>query len=211
MIEQSPDKLLNALRNIPFWLLLGLAVASFGLLFFPGLGSVDPAHVRKIWGGYFWCAAILFSTLAVAKAVAQIAEFAKSKSTTPSLAIVPVRPRCAWRTVETEKGFYTQLELLLRVTNLRSEQTRLLDFQVVSPRKWRSARTTNLYVSDVTEDSYDPMRVVQSRQTASVSCSFLIEGTYGKSGKSLTAVVAICDQFGSKTKHSVVFQPPASR
>jgi len=43
---------LSVLRTLPVWLLAGLAVAGYAILFAPAFAGIDPADFRTQWGQF---------------------------------------------------------------------------------------------------------------------------------------------------------------
>ena len=53
---------LSTLRTLPVWMLGGLALAGYAVLFAPAFGGIDPADFRIQWGVWVWIEALTFST-----------------------------------------------------------------------------------------------------------------------------------------------------
>jgi hypothetical protein len=77
---------LAVLRTLPVWLLAGLALAGYGVIFIPGFGGIDPNGFRAEWGVWVWIEAIGFSVLTVTRAIdssiTAYLEHQKKKATT---------------------------------------------------------------------------------------------------------------------------------
>ena len=57
---------LSVLRTLPVWVLAGLALAGYAVLFIPAFGGIDPTGFRTQWGVWVWIEALVFSVLALA-------------------------------------------------------------------------------------------------------------------------------------------------
>jgi hypothetical protein len=64
--------ILTALRALPVWVLGGLAVAGYAVLFLPAFGAITPVALdafRANWGVWAWVEVVAFSTLAIGRAI----------------------------------------------------------------------------------------------------------------------------------------------
>jgi hypothetical protein len=59
----------STLRALPVWVLAGLALAGYAVLFAPGFGGVDPTVFRTQWGVWVWIEALTFSILTIARGI----------------------------------------------------------------------------------------------------------------------------------------------
>src|SRR5687767_14986870 len=65
--------ILSGLRELPIWLLSGLAIAAYVVLFIPMVGTLDLSEVRRTWGVWIWMAALTLTVLTVTRAIDAIA------------------------------------------------------------------------------------------------------------------------------------------
>src|SRR5215813_1218043 len=60
---------LSVLRTLPVWVLAGLALAGYAVLFAPGFAGIEPTDFRDRWGTWIWIEAIVFSVLAIVRGI----------------------------------------------------------------------------------------------------------------------------------------------
>jgi hypothetical protein len=92
--------ILSALRTLPIWVLAGLALAGYAVLFVPAFGGIDPKSFRAQWGVAIWIEALTFSMLTVARAlevaVSSYLLHRKAPEARRALRLVPRHQQCWW-------------------------------------------------------------------------------------------------------------------
>src|SRR5713226_2824796 len=110
------SNLLSILRTLPVWLLAGLALAGYAVIFTPGFAGIDPSGFRTEWGVWVWIEAIGFSVLTVTRAIESgintYLEHQRNKAGRRALRLVPRQQQCWWHLAKQRDGsFVSQISL----------------------------------------------------------------------------------------------------
>ena len=91
---------LSTLRTLPLWLLGGLAIAGYAVLFLPAFGGIDPTGFRTQWGVWIWIGAVTFSILTLTRgldlAVTGFHARRTAEQARRALQLVPRHQQCWW-------------------------------------------------------------------------------------------------------------------
>jgi hypothetical protein len=191
--------ILANLRNVPLWLLVGLAAASYALLFVAPVSNVNVSAFRNQWGIWFWIAAVAFSALAVAKAADLIAHYARNlrvQRMGRPLRVVPRTGNRRWTLTQQQDGsFVSQLSLDVVVANVTDQPVRVVAARLIGPNPGADLMNSvaMLNEADRVAHTFD---AVPARWSATVNLFFLVHRKLAPQGTPLTISVGVTDQFG---------------
>src|ERR1700685_990508 len=130
---------LSILRTLPVWLLAGLALAGYAVIFVPGFGGIDPNEFRTKWGIWVWIEAIGFSVLAITRGiesgVAAYLEHRKIKQERRALRLVLHHRQCWWHLAkQRDDSFVSQITVDVEAANLTDRPVRIVKVRLIRPR-----------------------------------------------------------------------------
>jgi len=134
-MDENASKLLQALKDFPFWLLVGLSIATNISLFAPAIAA-EMTAVYRPWliGG-----AVLFSVLAVTRAVGLILQWSSLRKAAAegrrTFHISPIEQQSHWSVSRQSDGSSTtQIAASLFVKNRRQNSLYLVKANLIKPK-----------------------------------------------------------------------------
>jgi hypothetical protein len=193
--------ILSALRGLRVWLLAGLALSGWAVLFLPPFAGIDPQPFRHDWGVWVWIEAIVFSILAVARgadaAISACIAYRKAKLGSPSLRLVPRLTQCWWHLAKQKDGRFTsQLSLAVHATNLTDLPVRFVKARLIRPKPKGQVFNGEVMLPKKDSPYHSQEHAVPPHDSLIASVHLIVSGAVGKRAKPLHAIIGITDQFG---------------
>jgi hypothetical protein len=207
---------LSALRTLPVWLLGGLAIAGYAVLFAPAFGGIDPAGFRTEWGVIAWVWAIAFSILAVARGldsgVIAYRLHRKSSGAGRVLRFVPHHHQRWWHlTKQKDDSFTSQISLDVEVANLSDRPVRLIKVRLIRPRTKGDPLHADATLPMAGSPYHSHKHPVPPHQSVRAHLHILARGALAKQGRPIRVTVGITDQFGYEYKLKGIRIPTSDR
>jgi hypothetical protein len=207
--------ILTALRALPIWLLAGLALAAYGMLFIPPVGNVDATGFRSTWGVWIWITALTFTALTLARcfdaAIAGYREYRRSREARQVLKLIPRHQQRWWHLAKQRDDTYmTQMSLDVDAINLTDRPIRIMKVRIVKPR---SAKIVHADASlPAAGTTYHSSRhPVPPRGTVPVSIHVMARGRLAAQGTPLRVTFGITDQAGEEHYVKVILDSQDKR
>lgn len=191
--------ILTALRNLPFWILISLALAGYAVLFIPPFGGIDADEFRRQWGVWIWVEAIAFSILAAARSLdAAVGAYGARRRAIASqrfLRFVPLDQRHWWHLAKQKDNSYiSQIGIDLQASNTSDRPVQIVQVQLIRPR-------ANVAQADVTlpmagSPYHSSRHPVPPHGTVPVSVHIMVRKVLGTQGQPIRITVKITDQYG---------------
>jgi len=203
---------LSTLRTLPVWLLAGLALVGYALLFLPSFGGVEIDALRKEWGILFWIEAVAFSILALTRSVDAIVRAYQAHrlrtDERPALRLVPRLRQCWWHLAKQKDGsFITQISLDVEATNLTDHPVRIIKARIIRPKPKIFLVHGDVMLPSKGSPYHSEKHAVPPRDTATASIHLMVRGMLATRGKTLRATIGITDQFGHEYRLKRVVIP----
>jgi len=194
---------LSALTTLPVWLLLGLAVAGWVVLFGPPLGDIDIAAFRHQWGSWVWVEAIAFSILFIARmGEGSVRAYWSHKATVADrrpLRFVQLDHECWWHLAKQQDDSYvSQIRTDILMSNTSHRPIKIVKAQLLRPRA-DLAQVTPLIPGRVSPEGgvhYD----IPAHGTARASIHIMARGSLAHRRTPLSVTVKLTDQYGEEYK-----------
>jgi hypothetical protein len=94
------NDILSTLRKLPVWMLGGLALAGYAVLFLPGFAGINPGQFRTQYGVWVWIEAVSLSILALTRGLDTAVEGYRARRRLAEarrvLRLVPLHHQCWW-------------------------------------------------------------------------------------------------------------------
>jgi hypothetical protein len=198
-------KVLETLKSVPLWLLLGLALTAwvtlYALSLFPAWLGLDLAAFRQTWGTWILVGAVASSILTVTRFVAMTAEailsYRRGRAELRILRLVPLQEDGWWHLAQQQDGTsITQIKLPFQVSNTTDEPVQIAKCRLTRSR----AKVLNLLISlPVPGSSYHSFsQPVPPHGTAKGILTLIAEGALAKKGCPIKISLAIIDQYGGE-------------
>jgi len=209
---------LSALRTLPLWVLIGLAFASYAVLFAPAFGGIDPELFRRQWGTWAWIAAITFSLLALARVCAGGAAYYRSQRETTAarrvLRFVSLHRQCWWHLAkQQDDSFASQIRLDIQASNTSDRPIQIVKVRLARPRAELIQADVLLPMEGSPYHSHN--HPVPPHGTVPAAVHIMVRGSLAAQGKSIRAFIIITDQHGEEYKiknvHVGTHDPPPQR
>jgi hypothetical protein len=197
--------LLSGLRQLPVWLLGGLALAGYAVIFAPSFGGIDPAEFRSQWGVWARIWALTFSALTIARGldigVKTYSEHRKALEARRVLRLVrrdhpwPLR-RGWWHLAKQQDGsLVSQISLDLEMTNLSDYPVQITKVRLVRPKPKGEPLTADLSLPVAGSSYYSCEHPILPRSTVEAHLHMLVPGAVTRQGKRIRATFGFTDQF----------------
>jgi hypothetical protein len=142
MSDLSPSAVssfLSTLRTLPIWVLAGLALAGYAVLYLPAFGGIDPTGFRTQWGVWVWIEAVTFSILTLAQGLdVAVAGYRARRATAEArraLRLVPRHRQCWWHLAKQQDDSYvSQITLDIEAANLTDHPVRIVKARLIRPK-----------------------------------------------------------------------------
>ncbi len=193
---------LTALRTLPVWLLGGLALAGYVVLFAPAFGNVDAAGFRTAWGIWAWVWALVFSTLALARSIdAAVSRYLLHRKTIEAhrvLRLVQSDHQSWWHLAkQQDDSFVSQISLDIEAINLTDRPVRIIKARLIRPRVKGEALIQAMVTLPMKGSPYhDDKHPVPPHDTVTASLHVMVRGRLAPQGTPLRVTLGITDQFG---------------
>jgi len=131
--------ILSALTTLPVWLLLGLAIVGWVIIFAPTLGNIDMGAFRHEWGPWVWIGAIAFSILFVARAAeACVWAYWSHREIVAGrrvLRFVPLQQQSWWHLAKQQDDSYiSQIKTDIHISNISDRPIEIVNVHLFRPR-----------------------------------------------------------------------------
>jgi hypothetical protein len=194
---------LSALRTLPLWILIGLALAGYAVIFAPAFGGIDAEPFRQKWGTWAWVEAMTFSLLALARVCAGIAahyrSYREARAARRILRFVPLDRQCWWHLAkQQDDSFVSQIRLDIQATNTSDRPVQLVKVRLARPRAELIQADVLLPMEGSPYHSHD--HPVPPHGTIPAGVHIMVRGSLATQGESLRVVIVISDQYGEEYK-----------
>jgi hypothetical protein len=215
MPELSPTafgSMLSVLRTLPIWVLAGLALAGYAVLFVPAFGGIDSTGFRAQWGVAIWIEALTFSMLTVARAlegaVTSYLLHRKSAEVRRALRMVPRHHQCWWHLAkQQDDSVVSQIALDVEVANLTDRPVRLVKARLIRPRMTGEFLHGDVMLPEAGSPYHSPKHAVPPHDTVTASLHIMVRGAIAAQGSPVRATFGITDQFGDEYRLKGVIIP----
>lgn len=205
---------LSVLRTLPVWLLAGLALAGYAVLFTPTVGGIDLATFRTEWGIWVWIGALTFSILAVVRSIdASVNSYLARRRAGDrrALRLVPLQRECWWHLAkQRDDSFVSQISLHIEAANVTDRPVRIVKARLV-----RSAGGNLMQSSVLLPQAGSPYHserhAVPPHGTATASLHMMVRGALAPQGRPLRAGIVLTDQFGDEYQVKKISVPSHDR
>ncbi len=185
--------LLSVLKAPPFWLLIGLALAGYAVLFVPPIAGINFDTFRQQWGALIWAEAITFSILAVTRTIETLVNGYRERQHEGArrrvLRFVHLDFQTWWHLAkQQDDSFNSQILADIQVSNLSDQSTQIVKVQMVRPR----ANLLHTFVS--------PRVPIPAHGAVPIRVNIMARGSLGRQGKPIRITLALTDQHGEEYK-----------
>ena len=202
-IATAVPSFLSALRALPLWIILGLALGGYAVLFAPPFAGIDVVAFRHTWGVWVWVEALLFTALSVVGIVAKAIDIAaraisahggrkREQAARRILRLIPLERRSWHLAKQQDDSFISQIDFECQVTNTTDRPVELVKAQLTRPRS-RQLDALLFPVGGVAFDS-----LIRPRGTVRLSIHILAQGALATQGRPIRVSVSVTDQFGEE-------------
>jgi hypothetical protein len=202
-------RFLNAVKDLPLWLLAALAITIDIFVLVPKL-SADVSNEGKPWLVF---SAILFTVLAFARAISVGLQFwrswAASRDARRTFHLTPIKHQCLWSvSKQSDDSFVTQIVGHFTVRNRTQVPLGLVTARLIKPRVRGEVLQDIVSVRAPDRNIYGTMHVsgyvIPPGMTLPCSVAILIRGQLdAKSSDTLTATLGIVDDSGNEQRVKV--------
>jgi hypothetical protein len=197
------SELLKVLRALPVWMLAGLALAGYAILFAPPFGGVDPVAFRHNWGIWIWMGTLTFSILAVSRGLDAVIVGARHRRAAVqsrlALHIEPLYQQCWWHLAKQQDGsFVSQIRLDVEAANLTDRPVRLIKLRLIRPRMTGEILHAEASLPLAGSPYHSNRHPVPPHDTVTTALHIMVRGTLTTAGKSAKVTLGITDQFGDE-------------
>ncbi|MDI1347131.1 MAG: hypothetical protein PSV22_24030 [Pseudolabrys sp.] len=203
---------LNVLRTLQLWVLTGLALAGYAVLFLPAFGGVDVIPFRREWGVWVWVEAVTFTVLAVTRgvdaAVRAYRAYRQRIIGKPSLRLVPRHRQNWWHLAKQKDGsFITQISMDVEVANLTDLPVRLVKARLIHPRSKGLLVSSDVTLPQEGSPYHSDKHVVPPQDSATASVHLMARGALVTQSKTMKVTIGITDQFGYEYRLKRILVP----
>lgn len=206
MPDVSPSSVgsfLSILRTLPVWMLSGLALAGYAVLFVPAFGGVDPTGFRHQWGIWVWIESLSFSILAVTRGLdAAITGYRLRRKTALShlpLRLIPLHQQCWWHLAKQQDDtFVSQIRLDIEAANLTDRPVRIVKVRLIRPKTKGEVLHAEASLPLAGSPYHSSRHAVPPHDTVTAALHLMVRGILAHQGKSITVTLGITDQFGDE-------------
>ena len=206
---------LSTLRTLPVWILIGLAVVGWIVLFAPAASGIELASFRQQWGVWVWIESIAFSVLSVARvAEAGFRAYWSHKTAAAArrvLRFVPLHDQCWWHLAKQQDDSYvSQIRMDIQVSNTSERPVQIIKVQLLRPRAELLQADASLPMRGSPYHSFD--HPAPPRGTERAAVHILVRGALAAAGKPLRIALRITDQYGEEyTLRNLTVKPDQPR
>ena len=201
---------LSVLRSLPIWLLAGIALAGYAILFAPSFGGVDPTGFRGQWGIWIWAEAVAFSVLTAVRGIDDgIRAFLAHRRAGDrrALRLVPLHSQSFWHLAKQRDDTYTsQMAFQVEAANVTDRPVRIVKLRLARPR-WRKLVQADVLLPEEGSPYHSHRHAVPPHGTATASLHIMMRGELGRQGKPLRISVIMTDQLGDEYRLKGILLP----
>ena len=195
------SSILAVVRTLPIWLLAGLALAGYAILYAPALGGVDPREFRSNWGVWIWAVALTFSILAVVRGIDAVVRCylaRRSVGDRRALRLIPLQRQCWWHlAMQRDESFISQIALDVEATNITDQPVRIVKARITRPRN-RELVQSMVDLPREGSPYHSERHPVPLHGTATASVHLMVRGALAAKGKPIRVTIVLTDQFGDE-------------
>ncbi len=194
---------LSVLRTLPLWILIGLAMAGYAVLFAPTFGGISAEPFRQQWGIWVWVEAISFSVLSLMRIIdAAIRGYWLRKKASDArrvLRFVPLHRQCWWHLAKQQDDSYiSQISIHVQASNISDRTVQIVKVRLLRPR-----------AELLHADALLPMRgspyhsnrhPVPPHGTEPASVHIMMRGALAAQGTPIRVALGITDHYGEEYK-----------
>ncbi|MGH6923881.1 MAG: hypothetical protein ACRED5_09100, partial [Propylenella sp.] len=202
--------LLNALKVLSAWLLVGLALAGVAVLYAPSFAEIDPTKLRQEWGVWIWAATITFSVLALVRLAQNAVEVVQkrhdARAARRPLRIVPLDQRHWWHLAkQRDDTFISQFSLDCQASNTGDQPIQIVKVRLIRPRaKVVRANALLPMRGSSYHSAYHP---IPPHDSLVASVDIQARGRLGSPGKPIRVTVGLTDQLGEEYRLKSITVP----
>lgn len=194
---------LATLRTLPVWMLGGLAVAGYALLYVPAFGGIDPTTFRAQWGVWVWVEALTFSILTLARGFdAAFSAYRARRMAAEGrrvLRLVQRHRQCWWHLAKQQDDSYvSQIALDVEAANLTDYPVRIVKARLIRPKSNGELLNAEVMLPADGSPYHSDKHTVPPHGTVTASLHMMIRGAVASQGQHLIATIGITDQFGDE-------------
>ncbi|MBK5125886.1 hypothetical protein IQ288_39420 [Burkholderia sp. R-69980] len=197
--------ILTALRALPVWVLGGLAVAGYAVLFLPAFGAITPVALdgfRANWGVWAWVEAVAFSTLAIGRAIdSGVTSYRLRRHTArdrKALVLVPRLHPWWYLAKQQDDSYASQISLRVDASNLTDQPVRILSVKLIRPRHRDEVVNADVMLPMEGSPYHSPRHQVPANGAAEASVHIMVRGSLGRQGKPIRVTICLTDQSGEE-------------
>lgn len=206
MSDLSPSAVssfLSTLRTLPVWVLGGLALAGYAVLYLPAFGGIDPTGFRTQWGVWVWIEALTFSMLTLARGLdGAVTEYRAHRTTAAArraLRLVPRHHQCWWHLAKQQDDSYaSQIALDIEAANLTDHAVRIVKARLIRPKTKGELLHAVVMLPAAGSLYHSHKHAVPPHDTVTASLHMMVRGALASQGKPLLVTLGITDQFGDE-------------
>jgi hypothetical protein len=193
---------LSTLRTLPVWMLGGLALAGYMVLFAPAFGGIDPAGFRTQWG-WVWIEALTFSILTVARgldaSVTGYSAYRKTIEARRALPLVPRHHQCWWHLAkQQDDSFVSQISLDIEAANLTDRPVRIVKARLIRLRTKGELLHADGMLPEAGSPYHSSKHAVPPHDTATASLHIMVRGALAPQGIPIRVTFGITGQLGDE-------------
>ena len=202
-VPSTVTSFLSALRSLPLWIILALALAGYAVLFAPPFGPIDIASFRKTWGTLVWIEAISFTALflvgASQKAIDAFREQRRAHAARRILRLIPLHGQRWWHLAKQhDDTFASQIRFDCQVTNTTDRSVQFVKVRLIRPRA--KQLIANVLLPQAGSPYHSQRHSVPPHGTLPASVHIMVRGALATQGKPICITVGFTDQFGEEYK-----------
>jgi hypothetical protein len=202
-ITGSVPAFLSALRTLPLWIFVGLALAGYAVLFAPPFAGIDTTPLRQSWGVAIWAGTLMFSVLSIVgildSCIATYRKHVAAKTARRVLRFVPLHQQRFWHLAkQQDDSVISQIAFQCQATNTSDRPVQIVKVRLARPR----AHLVQAFASLPQKGSpYHSMQhAIPPHGTLAASIHLMARGALGTQGRPIRIAVGITDQFGEEYK-----------
>jgi hypothetical protein len=200
-IAEAVPSFLSALKALPHWVLVGLALAGYAILFVPSFGGIDIEPFRRQWGSWIWLESVTFTILTGARLVETAIVFYRhnraEKSSRRSLRFVPLPRQNRWHLAKQhDDSFISQIHVDVQASNLSDHPLQIIKVRLIRPRAQLVHADAMLPAAGSPYHSH--RHPIPPRGTVETSLHIMARGVLARQGKPIRVTIGVTDQYGEE-------------
>ena len=190
---------LSALTTLPVWILLGLSVAGWAVLFVPPISDINLAPFRQQWGAWVWIEAIAFSILFIARmGEACVRAYLSHKAAIAgcrALRFVHLHQQSWWHLAKQQDDTYvSQIHMVVQVSNTSDHPIKIVKVHLTRPRADLIHAAALLPLRGGPYHAPDYHVLPHATEPATIPIT--VRGALATQGKHIQITVKFTDQYG---------------